>query len=65
MEEGKVEYLFIKCAGKKSEDSAFMFAQACRKFSLVDTQSPLTKWLGAGARDSILIASSFVLLEIF
>lgn len=65
MEEGKVEYLFIKCAGEKSEDSAFTFAQACGKFSLMDTQIPLTKWLGAGARDSILIASSFVPLENF
>ena len=58
-------YLFIKCAGEKSKDSAFTFAEACRKFSLIDTQIPLTKWLGAGARHLILIASSFVLLENF
>ena len=49
MEEGKVEYMFIKCAGKKSEGSAFMFARACGKFSLVDTEIPLTEWLGADA----------------
>ena len=65
MEEGKVEYMFIKCAGKKSEGSAFMFALACGKFSLVDTQIPLTEWLGADAGDCLLIASLFVLLENF
>lgn len=31
--------------------------------SLVDTQIPLTKWLGADGTDSVLIASSFVLPE--
>lgn len=60
-----MEYMFIKCAGKKSEGSAFMFARACGKFSLVDTQIPLTEWLGADAGDSLLNASLFVLLENF
>lgn len=51
------------CRKKKAKALPSCLPQACGKFSLVDTQIPLTKWLGADGTDSVLIASSFVLPE--
>lgn len=59
-------HVYKMCREKKSEALPSCLPQACGKFSLVDTQIPLTKWLGADGTDlSVLIASSFVFLKMF
>ena len=56
-------HVYQMCRKKKAKALPSCLPQACGKFSLVDTQIPLTKWLGADGTDSVLIASSFVLPE--